>query len=128
MKEKELRRYGRRFISALYPYLKKNYSVEMDIYPTVSEGGVLEFNINQKSNRVRVHEPFRTLSTAISELRPNFIQGNSDRVEFGGTNLFMDNNKVLVVKADNEPSSWNNRAAADDVRKIVASFAEQKNG
>ena len=48
------------------------------------------------------------------------IGGNIEGVKFGGTNLYLEGNRILIIKGEDDPSSWSNNAVIEDVQRVVS--------
>jgi hypothetical protein len=118
-REKDLKRYGKVLTENLSNYLKDNLKVSYDIYPSTGPGALLVFNIAKDQRREKYNSPSKSISEALSTIEQNFIVGDLKNINFGGTNLFMDNNRIILIKGDDEQNTWSNKAAIDDVKKIV---------
>ncbi|WP_444890988.1 hypothetical protein [Microbulbifer sp. DLAB2-AA] len=127
-REKDLKRYGKVFSQLLSNYLKEKFSISIDIYPTETDGAILKFNINDTDKKVRLHKPAKSVGVALGEIEQNFIEVvDFSKVKFEGTNLFMDDNWVVLIKGENDQQSWSNKAAGEDVKRIVESSLGSSN-
>jgi hypothetical protein len=118
-REKDLKRYGKVLTEHLSNYLKDNLKVSCDIYPSVGPGALLVFNIAKDQRRERYNSPSKNVSEALASIDQNFISGDLKNVNFGGTNVFMDKSRIILIKGDDEQNTWSNKAAIEDVKKIV---------
>ncbi len=118
-REKDLKRYGKVLSENLSKYLKGDLKVSYDIYPSSAPGALLVVNVSKEKKRDSYQSLSRTVSEALSLLNQNFIGGNLKNVNFSGTSIFMDGNRIILIKGDDEQNTWSNKAAIDDVKKIV---------
>jgi hypothetical protein len=48
------------------------------------------------------------------------VSGNLEKVKFGGTNLYLEGNRILVIKGENKSSEWSGNAVITDVQRVVS--------
>ena len=48
------------------------------------------------------------------------MSGNIENVSFGGTNIYMEANRVLLIKGEDQPKHWDGNAVIEDVRRVVS--------
>jgi len=118
LKINQINRYIDNFRKWLTPYIKPNVSTDIDIYNCGSEGALLVVNFKPSGkNREQVHNNFTSISKALQSQNQSFISGDSI-FQFHGTNLFMDPEKIFIIKEDNY-DEWTDRKSKEDVEKII---------
>jgi hypothetical protein len=118
-REKDLKRYGKVVSEHLSKYLKDRFKVSYDIYPSNGLGALLVFNISTSQMKDSYKSPSKNVSESLASIEQNFIEGDLKNINFGGTNLFMDNHRVIIIKGDDAQNTWSKKAAIEDVKKIV---------
>ena len=120
MKKNNIQHYINNFRRKISPYLKKNIGFKSIVFP-YSKGTVIvfEFGPNMQSK-----DEYRTESSRIGEVLKRakiniFGDDPSDNVKFEGTNTFMYENNITIIK-DNNESEWTDKQAAIDVNKILS--------
>jgi hypothetical protein len=113
-----IQNYINNFRRNISKYLKKNIGLKLTVYQ-YNKGVVLsiEFAINGQNK-----DEFRSESPNIVEAfkRSNIKSFGeiSSNMEFGGTNLLMEANRIFIVK-DLNNSEWTDVQANNDVEKIL---------
>lgn len=112
-------KYTNGFRKSLTNHLKENIGIEIDIYNCGIEGAIL--NVIFKSNSFsldREMNNYNSISDALKTIKQNFYGGNLSGLKFKGTNIMMDNNRILIIK-DSDPSQWSSEKQREDVNKII---------
>ena len=117
---KTIQSYVNNFRRHISPYLKPGIGVTINIYPAREGGAVLEISMGQN---ITNDDQFKTVSlsanAALKGIPQSFVSGNIDGVRFGGTNISMEPNRIVLIKGEDKPDLWNDQAAKNDVEKIV---------
>jgi len=118
---KQLKKYANSFVSSIKASIKLGYNVSAKIHPTNGNGATIEFEINDsKKSQISIIKTVESVNKTLATIEQRMIGGNIDGVTFSGTNIYMDGNRIVIIKGDNEHSSWNNSAAQKDVKKVIS--------
>ena len=118
---KKLKKYTNSFIDALTSYLKKGFQVSATIHPASGEGAVIEFEINEgKRSDITILNTVPRVNDTLENIDQKMIGGNIQGVTFRGTNLYMDGQRIVILKGENDHSFWSNKSAGEDVRNVVS--------
>lgn len=127
IKTTRLKKYAELFKRNLAKFLSPGISISTVIYPVEQEGAVFEFLLNREGlGYEKVERPRKTVGTVLSEIPQRMIGGNLDSVRFGGTNLYLEGNRILVIKGEDTPSAWNGNAIISDVERVVSTSMGSK--
>lgn len=119
--QKLLKKYTNSFVTSIQQNIKKGYSVSANIHPARGKGAIIEFEIKEnRKSEIEVRPTVATVNKTLSSIKQNMIVGNIEGVTFAGTNLYMEGNRIVIIKGDDDNNSWNNRAAEDDVKKVIS--------
>ena len=119
---KKLNSYTNSFISELKSHLKKGFRVSAKIYPASGEGAIIEFLIHDKyRSDISDMKVVSKINDTLKKIDQKMIGGNIDGVTFKGTNLYMDGQRIVVIKGEDEHRFWTKRAAKDDVDRVTSS-------
>ena len=119
--QKLLKKYAKNFTEAISKNIKYGYVLEAKIHPVDSSGAIIEFDIvNGKKSKTLFEKPAATVGKSLQSIQQNFIGGNLDGVTFSGTNVMMDNNRIIIVKGENDNSVWNLKAAREDALRVIS--------
>lgn len=58
-------------------------------------------------------------NAALKVVPQRMVGGNIDAIKFGGTNISMEPNRIVVIKGEDNPDLWNDQAAKIDGERIV---------
>jgi hypothetical protein len=120
-KNSKLKKYTELFNKNIDSYLAKNVSVKTTVYPVDGPGAIFEFIFNQDNdNSEKIEKPKQSIGKVLSSIPQRFVGGNIDNVTFGGTNIFMDGNRLLLIKGEDSPEQWSGESISDDVRRVVS--------
>jgi len=115
-----LKKYAELFRRYLRQYLAAGVKIQTTIYPVDAEGAVFEFLLVQgPEEKEEVRESYATVGRVLSSIPQRIVAGNLDNTHFGGTNLFLEGNRILVIKGEDADSSWSGEAVKDDVKRTV---------
>lgn len=115
-----LQRYINDFRRHLAPFLRPSVGLRCVVYPSLESGAILEFTIGPDiSNEDEFKPPFRSLGAALGQIKQRAFGGNLQGFHFGGTNVIMEDNRIILIKGDEGASHWDDKAASEDVKKIV---------
>ena len=119
--KKLLIKYTNSFIDELTPYLKKGFQVYATIHPAKGEGAVIEIEIEKgKRSEITFLSVISRVNDTLEKIDQKLIGGNIQGVTFRGTNLYMEGQRIVILKGQDEHSFWNNNAAREDVKNVVS--------
>lgn len=119
--QKKLKKYANQFIVRLKPSIRDGYNISAVIHPANSKGAILEFEINEnKKSIVSLTPNSETINKTLQNIEQSLITGNMQNVTFSGTNVYMEGNRIVLIKGDDEHESWNNSAVEDDIQRVIS--------
>jgi len=129
MKEtKKLNKYVELFKRNIQKFLTPGVNISSVVYPVEKEGAVFEFLLKtEESSSDQIEKPRPTVGKVLSEIPQRMIGGNLDGVRFKGTNLYLEGNRILVIKGENKPSEWSGNAVINDVHRVVSTSQGGRN-
>lgn len=116
--------YINNFRRHLSPYLKPNIGLSCNVYPAESDGAILEFTIGPgvvNVDNFNVNEA--TVNDALTKIPQRGFGGNLKGFHFGGTNVVMEDNRIILIKGEDSGSVWSDQAAREDVNRILPQSA-----
>lgn len=117
-----LKKYVELFKRNINLFLAPGVSVKTTIYPVEGDGAVFEFFFNKDGIETEELSNIRkTVGSVLSEIPQKLIGGDTESVKFGGTNLYLEGNRILVIKGEDKPEQWSGNAVIDDVKRVVSS-------
>jgi len=85
--------------------------MKCDVHPANVGGTILEFEIGLDiENDDIYHEPSSTIGQALSKIKQNAFGGNLEGFMFGGTNVILQEQQIILIK-DDSASVWSDSAA-----------------
>ena len=123
MKNKQtIQEYINNFRRRLAPYMRPGIGLACTVFPANSQGAILEFKIEPGiSNTDEFRPESETVNEALTGIEQRAFGGNLSGFEFGGTNVIMQDNRIILVKGEDDPSQWNDSAADADLKRILPS-------
>ena len=120
-KNSKLKKYVELFKRNISQFVPPGVDIKSTIFPVEGEGAVFEFIFNKNLESAEIIENIRpTVGRVLSEIPQRLVGGNLDNVKFGGTNLYLEGNRILIIKGEDDPSSWTGNAVIDDVKRVVS--------
>jgi len=122
MKDKKtIQGYVNNFRRYLAPRLKPSIGLSCKIFPAEAEGAVLEFTIGPSISNEDVFEVPKDTVNSILKIVPQRMigGGNIGAIRFGGTNISMEPNRIVLIKGEDAPDLWSDQGARNDVEKIT---------
>ena len=118
--KKTIQSYINNFRRHLAPHLKPGIGLSCKIHPAKQEGAILEFFLSPDVANVDEYLVVsETVNTALRDIRQQMFGGNLDGIKFGGTNISMEPNRIVLIKGEDVSSLWSDEGAQDDVRRII---------
>lgn len=120
-KSTRLNKYVELFTRNIAKFLAPNVSVKSTIYPVEGQGAVFEFVFNSENDRSETIQPVsRTVGAVLSSIPQRLVADNIEGISFGGTNIYMEGNRLLLIKGEDTPEQWSGVAVQEDVRRVVS--------
>lgn len=124
--QKQLKKYANRFMERIKPSIRSGYDIIARIYPSNSQGAILEFEIIEaKKPSVEIKPTSDSVNSSLKGIEQRLIGGNIDAVRFSGTNVYLDGNRILLIKGDDKHEEWSNAAVEDDIQRILSPRGER---
>ncbi|MGR5154862.1 hypothetical protein [Photobacterium swingsii] len=121
-KQSKLNKYVELFKRNIAKYLAQNISIKTVIHPVSSSGAVFEFFLNQDDDeKVDYSSVSRSVGHVLSKIPQRMIGGDIGNVQFGGTSLYLENNRIVVIKGEDSVNEWTGDAVISDVKRVVSS-------
>jgi hypothetical protein len=60
-----------------------------------------------------------TVNAVLKKIEQRMVGGNIGAIKFGGTNISMEPNRIVLIKGEDTPSEWSDKGAINDVKRIV---------
>ena len=106
---------------SLARYLKKGLNVSATIHPANSGGAIIEFDITEKNrNEIKIIDTVPSINVTLERIDQRMIGGNIQGVTFLGTNVYMDGNRIVIIKGEDDYEHWGNKAVVDDINRIIS--------
>jgi len=119
--QKQLKKYANSFIDSIKPNIKSGYQLAVNIHPANASGATIEFEIiEDRKSKITVVPAVASVNKTLGSIEQRMIGGNLDGVRFSGTNVYMEGNRIVIVKGEDDHSSWNKRAAEKDVKRVIS--------
>jgi len=120
-KDTQLKKYVELFKKRISRYLAVGINIKTIIYPVDADGAVFEFQFNHDNDSsVTIDSVRPTVGRVLSDIPQRMVRGNIEGVKFGGTNLYLEGNRILVIKGEDDPSGWSGKAVVEDVQRVVS--------
>ncbi|MFA0570646.1 hypothetical protein [Vibrio gallaecicus] len=118
---KKLKKYTESFMKSLARYLKEGLNVSATIHPANSGGAIIEIDITEKNrNEIKVIDTVPSINVTLERIDQRMIGGNIQGVTFLGTNVYMDGNRIVIIKGEDDYAHWGNKAVVDDINRIIS--------
>lgn len=90
------------------------------VFPTEGQGAIFEFVLGPDvKNEDTYMKPEPTINAALKNINQHMIGENVEGVHFGGTNISLEGNRIILIKAENRIEEWNETGAQLDVNRIT---------
>ncbi|EPZ7321232.1 hypothetical protein ACXR5E_003904 [Vibrio mimicus] len=122
LKQSKLNKYVDLFKRNISNYLAPHVTIKTVVHPVSESGAVFEFFLNQENNSEVIWSSVRpTIGRVLSEIPQNMIGGNIENVSFGGTSLYLEGNRIVVIKGEDTATEWSGETVINDVQRVVSS-------
>ena len=118
--KKTIQEYVNNFRRHLVQHLKPGIGLSCKIFPAKAEGAVFEFALAPIiSNEDLFEDSKNTVNSILEDIPQSMFGGNIAALKFGGTNISMEPNRIVLIKGEDDPELWNDQGAKNDVEKII---------
>ena len=123
MEDKEvIKKYINNFRQHLTPHLKRGISVKSMIHPSTDSGAVLEFSLGKNIESEDDYKPATTsVNASLDTVDQHAFGGNLFAFKFSGTSTVLEPGRIIIVKGEDNLDEWSDKAARDDVQKVITS-------
>lgn len=117
---KIIQEYINNFRRHIAPFLRPSVGLACNVFPATESGAILEFSIGPGiANTDRFHPSSQNVNTALTGISQRAFGGNLAGFRFGGTNVVMEDNRIILIKGEDDPDQWNDDAASADLKRIL---------
>jgi hypothetical protein len=123
MKKKErITRYANKLFLELKPKLQGDVQADLVVYPAIGKhGAVVEVKLQRgsapTSKGLKFEPPSPSVNYVLKRIPQHFFGGNIDAVQFSGTNISLEENRILVIKGDDQ--HWSESDAIADISRVL---------
>lgn len=120
-KTTRLKKYVELFKRNIEVFLAPNVSIKTKIYPVEKDGAVFEFIFNSDGDQTEIISKAReSVGAVLTSVPQRLVAGNLQNVSFEGTNIYMENDRLLLIKGEDSADQWTGKAIQEDVRRVVS--------
>ena len=125
MKKEIINSYIINFRRLFSPYTKPDVSIKITVYP-YSDGAIIIMELNYNSSN---NTEFKSESTSMAEAmsKTNLFDETNDAMSIHTTRIFSQNNKIIIIKGEEE-DLWTNKSAQNDIDNFLTSLKKRKDG
>ena len=114
-----IQEYINNFRRRIAQFLKPGIGLACNIYPAHSGGAILEFMIEPRiENDDNYMDISPTVTDALSKIKQRAFGGNLRGFIFSGTNVILEENRIILIK-DESSDEWSDNAAQRDVDRVL---------
>jgi hypothetical protein len=113
--------YVNNFRRHLSPILRPDIGATITAYPSLAPGAVLVVLFAKDTpSRDTIEPPFPSVGEILKVVPQRMIAAPSfSGIRFGGTNISMEPNRIVLIKGEDDDNEWDDRAAARDVQRFA---------
>ncbi|BCR30364.1 hypothetical protein KAM448_43270 [Aeromonas caviae] len=119
-KKEKINKYATQLISELNPRLGSDIQVNIVIYTPKSNGGVVEVKLDRTNKKeikkIKFDQSYSNVNNILNKIPQKFISGDLGNIKFSGTNISLEDNRILVIKGDDE--HWSESDAKKDINSV----------
>lgn len=120
-----VRKYVNNFRRRIARHMRPDIGMKCDVHLANIGGAILEFQVGPEvESDDTYHNPVGTIGEALSRIEQRAFGGNLDGFMFGGTNVILEDDRIILIK-DERPSEWSDSAANKDVRRVISGQKRQ---
>jgi hypothetical protein len=115
-----LQQYINNFRRHIASFLRPSVGLSCVAFPTEGPGAVLEFTIGPGiANEDHFRDPVPSVNAALAHIEQRAFGGNLAGFRFEGTNVILEENRIILLKGGDSSSEWDDDAALKDAMRIV---------
>lgn len=118
-KKKILQTYINNFRRHLTPNLRPGIGLACKVFPVKKDGAILEFTLGAVENDDEYAVVSETVNVALENIQQKMVGGNLSGIKFGGTNISMESERIVLIKGEDDDSLWNDAGAKGDVQRLL---------
>lgn len=126
-KKEQLKKYAVKFANELRPRLRSDVQADMVIYPASGQGAIVEVKlirgVRRNANSVHFETEAPSVNYVLKKIPQRFVGGNIDGVQFAGTNISLEGNRILLIKGDDQ--HWSESDALADLSRVLGAQNER---
>lgn len=116
----QVQAYINNFRRRIAPFLRPGMGLNCNIFPASSGGAILVFRVGSNVENDDEYQPTNpTLGSALSKIEQKAFGGNLEGFIFGGTNVILEQDKIIFIK-DGSLKEWSDTTAEKDVQSVLA--------
>ena len=120
-KKSKLEKYIELFNRKIAEYLSNNVSINTVVHPVLEEGAVFEVFLNQDGDKSIVFtKPSKTVGHVLQNIPQNMYEGAPEHVQFKGTNLLLEDNRIIIIKSEDSNEAWTGIQIDNDVSRVIS--------
>ncbi len=117
--KKTIQTYINNFRRHVAPFLRPGIGMSCRVFPVRSEGAVLEFSLDPDAKNEDQYMPIEeTVNAVLKKIEQRMVGGNIDAIKFGGTNISMEPNRIVLIKGEDTLSEWSDEGTTNDVKRM----------
>jgi hypothetical protein len=129
MKDKNtIQAYINRFRKELGVKLRPDIGVEVIVHPIKEDGAILELVLGiNKPNSDHYEKTNNKIGQALKKINQHAFEGELANLNFGGTNILAEKDRIILIKGGDDSNEWEGGAAKSDVERLVSSLSGGSN-
>lgn len=118
--KEKIQSYINNFRRHISPYLKPNIGLNVVAHPSKNKGAILEIKIGPSiENDDEFFDATSTVNEALEKIPQKAFGGNLKGFNFGGTNVIMEPERIVLIKGGDSEEEWSDSGALEDVKRIL---------
>ena len=100
-------------------YLLPGIGMRVEAFPA-KDGALFEIRFGpSEKNDDHINSLSDAVTDALSKVKQQAFGGNLRGFRFGGTNVIVEGDRVVLIKGETEPKYWSDSAAKEDAMRLV---------
>jgi len=118
MEKEKIQIYLNNFRRFFTPYVRKDINFRTVVYPA-DDGAIIEIFFKKFAPvKDEFKKQEKSIVNALMRIDQHSFGGNLNGFHFTGTNIVLEQGKILIIK-ENKDSEWSIEKAKDDINKLV---------
>ena len=118
--------YVNSFRSLMGGHLRPQVGMKFNLFPVITSGALVEIELApHRQNEEVYYPPSTTLSEALSKIKQKAFGGDTSGFRFSGTNVILDQGRIVLIKGDDDDLAWSVIGAKKDIDFIMKSSSSQ---